>query len=414
MRVKNQVIQGYNMLMTLNRAWTKPEINRAKYLQVWITMSIVIPIVLDFIFLGSSAARYSRVLVFFTISASLLVNSKHFLSGKFIGFDTTILALLLYLVGTIASLTHGGVITPNIVTLLLLMIIVGLNSDLCEVSLKAIASSCHLLIILSIFSITFKLNPRDFYAPSEGYPVYFDFLGIPGRNYGVFSHPNTLGQTAALSALFLLANRNNPLLLLAPVFCILKCGSRTSIISLTVGAVVFLIVSILQSSNNAKIRKVESPLVIGTFLFGIFVASTFQFLNYIRFLDPSSLTGRVSIWQSSLTIFQSSPIIGLGWDWESRAVDSQLLNVWSVSAHNMLLEIIFSAGILGLLLFLAILVKGVLYFNRLSNVEKIVLISILIAGISESFIDLQYPTIQTILYFLIILGANKERNPLNV
>lgn len=406
-------IQGYNMLMTLNRVWSKPDINRARYLKVWITTSIVIPIVLDFVFLGSAVARYSRILLFFFIFASLLVNSKYFLSGKFVGFDTTILTILLYLVGTIAGLTRGGAITPNIVTLLLFMIIVGLNFDLYETSIKAIAFSCHLLIIFSVIAIVLKLNPREFYLSSSGYPVYFDFLGIPGRNYGVFSHPNTLGQAAALSALFLLAYRNNLLLLLAPIFCILKCGSRTSIIGLVVGAVVFLSVSILKSKNNAKIRKVESPLVIGTFLLGIFIASSYQFLNYIKFLDPGSLTGRVSIWQSSLTIFQSSPIVGLGWDWELRAVNSQLLSVWAVSAHNMLLEIIFSTGILGLLLFLAILIKGVLYFNRLWNVEKIVLISILISGISEAYIDLQYPTIQTILFLLIILGANKERQSTN-
>jgi O-antigen ligase len=202
--------------------------------------------------------------------------------------------------------------------------------------------------------------------------------------------------------------------LLAPLLCILKCGSRTSIIGLVLGAVLFLIISTLKSKNSLQIRKIESPLVIGTFLLGIFVASSFQFLNYIKFLDPGSLTGRVSIWQSSLTIFQTSPIIGLGWDWESRAVDSQLLSIWAVSAHNMLLEIIFSSGILGLLLFLAILTKVAIYFNRLWDVEKIVLTSILISGISEAYIDLQYPTIQTVLFLLIILGANKERQPKNV
>jgi O-antigen ligase len=80
----------------------------------------------------------------------------------------------------------------------------------------------------------------------------------------------------------------------------------------------------------------------------------------------------------------------------------------------MLLEIIFSSGILGLLLFLGILIKGLLYFNRLWVVEKIVLISILISGISESYIDLQYPTIQTYLLLFIILGANQARKSQNV
>jgi hypothetical protein len=41
------------------------------------------------------------------------------------------------------------------------------------------------------------------------------------------------------------------------------------------------------------------------------------------------------------------------------------------------------------------------------------LTSILVSGISESYIDLQYPTNQTFLYFMIVLSANSKREVAN-
>lgn len=386
-----------------------PEEKRGAYLRIWIIATVVVPIILDYVFLGSSAARYSRILIFGMISASLLTNTRLFLSKKLIGFDTSFLALLLYLIGTIAGLAKGGVITPNFVSLWLLMIVVGLNFDLYAVVFKSLEISCYILINISAITIFLRLNPRNFYSSSDGYPVFFNFIGIPGRNYGIFSHPNTLGQAAALAVLFAISSRKNLLYLIAPLICILKCGSRTSIICIITGVLVFIIISLTKGRLKPKFRQLETTFVVGTFLMGIFLASSFQFLNFIKFLDPGSLTGRVSIWQTSLTLFSSSSLFGLGWGWEQRAIDSQLLNVWAVSTHNALLEIIFSSGIVGLSVFLLIITKVIVNFSKLWPVEKIMLTAISISGVSESYVDLQYPTIQTFLIFFIILGANKER-----
>jgi O-antigen ligase len=110
----------------------------------------------------------------------------------------------------------------------------------------------------------------------------------------------------------------------------------------------------------------------------------------------------------SLNLFKSSSVFGLGWGWEERAIDSQLLNVWAVSAHNAILEITFSAGIVGLVIFMIMLTKGLVFFPNLLVIEKVLLGSILVSGISEAYIDLQYPTIQTFIFFLIILTSNKH------
>jgi O-antigen ligase len=336
-----------------------------------------------------------------------------FLIGQFVGLEVLFLTVMLFLVGTIAGLSRGGVITPNIISLLLLMMAVGLNFDLYKTALKSIALGVNLLVGLSLIAILLKLNPRSLNISSEGYPVFLDFLGIPGRNYGIFSHPNTLGQAAALSILFVIASRRKLYLLIPPIICILKCGSRTSLIGIIAGFLVFAAASVVATKRFPRVNRMEAPLIIGTFILGIALASSLQFLSYIKFLDPGSLTGRVSIWQNSIDLFKESSLLGLGWGWERRAIDSQLLNSWSVSSHNAILEMIFSSGILGLTLFLLILTKCLVFLGRMLLVEKMILIAILVSGVSEAYIDLQYPTIQTVLFFLIALGAHIDRQTLN-
>jgi hypothetical protein len=62
-----------------------------------------------------------------------------------------------------------------------------------------------------------------------------------------------------------------------------------------------------------------------------------------------------------------------------------------------------------MVLFLIIVSKILAYFHRLSVVEKVILVSLLISGISEAYIDLQYPSIQTYLFLLIALGIDRKR-----
>ena len=387
---------------------------RVRYVQWWVISIVTVPTVLDYIFIGSPIARYSRVLIFLAVSVSILVNHQKFLKSKLIGLESLVLTFILYAIGTLSALSHGGVITPNIASLLILMLIVSANIDLHRIILKSIALSVHILVGLSVLAIVLKLNPRNYYSTAEGYPVFLNFIGIPGRNCGIFIHPNTLGQAAALSTLFMIEAKVKRVYLLLPLLCMIKCGSRTSILGILTGLLVYSVIRIFKSRQGSeKPSKLESPLVIGTLLLGILVASSAQFLNYIKFLDPSALTDRVGIWQVSLTLFKSSSIFGLGWGWESRAIQSQLLNVWAVSAHNAILEIAFSAGIVGLVIFLFMLTKGLVYFSNLLVIEKMMLASILVSGISEAYIDLQYPTLQTVLFFVIIIGASKKLRLLN-
>jgi len=383
---------------------------RAKYINWWVISTLVVPSVLDYFFQNSSMARYSRVLLFVAIFATLLINQKYFLKGKLVGVETILLVFGLYTIGTISDLSHGGVVTPNIALLILLLFILSSNVDLREIMLSAVGKSIHILVFLSAIVIVLKLNPRGYYSSADGYPIFFDFIGIPGRNYGIFSHPNTLGNFAALSTLFMIESKIKKFYLIAPFLCIIKCGSRTAIIVIVIGVITLLMLKKLKTNASSKIvNKNESRLAIGTFILGLLLASLAQFLNYINRFDPQALVDRVQIWQLSIGLFKSSSIFGLGWGWSARAIQSQLLSIWANSAHNAILEIVFASGLAGILIFLFLLTKVLIYFKNLQTLEKALLITLLISGVTESFVDLQYPTIQTYLYFMIVLSANSKR-----
>jgi O-antigen ligase len=286
--------------------------------------------------------------------------------------------------------------------------------DLYDRIFAIFAANVHILIIASSFAILLRANPREMYLSDKGYPVFFDFLGIPGRNYGVFAHPNGLGQVAILSLLLIITLKSNRYLLVFPIFCLMKSGSRTSITGLAVGIIVYLVILIFKRRQlSGKSIHLESPIVFATFIFGILLASSYQFLNYIGFLDPTALTNRAAIWQTTATLFRTSPTFGMGWNWESRAIESQLLYVWATSAHNAILDVIISAGTIGLLMFFLLLAKALAYFPNLNPSEKVILSSTLVSGIAESFVNLQYPTVATILFLIIVLGSNRRKTQAN-
>jgi O-antigen ligase len=387
-----------------------PEGLRITYVKWWVVVILTTPIVMDFFFYHSTVARYSRVLIFLLISGSILANHRIFLRGKVMGMGSIVLTGFLYVVGTATAVIHQGVITPNIALLLLLMFILGTNIDLKKIILESVALSFHIVIFLSVLSMVFKFNPRDLYVSAEGYPVLFNFIGIPGRNYGILPHPNSLGQAATISILFMVNAKIRKIYLLAPILCLIKAGSRTSILGVMFGLLMYVAIKTLRSKANLNnLKKLESPLAVGTFIFGILLASSAQFISSLKLLDPNALTSRAQIWQASLELLKSSTIFGLGWGWEDRAIQSQFLNVWAVSAHNALLEILLSAGLVGLIVFLILLVKPLAYFNYLLTSEKINFFAILTFGISESFVDLQYPTLPTYLFFLIVVGSNEKK-----
>jgi len=334
------------------------------------------------------------------------MNFGQTLAGMFEGFGTIVLTCVLYTIGTVSSVIQGGVATPNFLSLFVVLVICALNPDQKNRILTTIGTSSHILIFLSTILILLKNNDRGLFFSSEGYPVFFNSLGLPGRNFGIFSHPNVLGQCATISFLFILFSKTNKFALVFPIFCLVKCGSRSAIIGIIVAVIVYVLAKAFERKTVFRIKPREYTYVLGTFIVAILLSSVFQFINLVRYLDPGSLTGRVSIWQSSLEIVKESTLFGLGWGWSSRAIQSQLLNVWASSAHNAVLEFAFSTGVVGLFIFMLLISKVFAYFGNLTPLEKSLFVSLFATGFTESYIDLQYPTIQTYLLFAIIVTSH--------
>jgi len=385
--------------------------SRENLIKVFLGLIILTPIILDFLFTGTRAARLSRILIFILISGFLLIGYEKFLNLKPIGMGTILLILLLYSVGTFSSLLAGGVATANFLSLMLILVIVAFSPDLHSMISSWLGICAHILIALSFIVIVLKFNNLNLFFTDKGYPVFFNFIGIPGRNYGVFAHPNILGEVSVISFLYILSSKSlirYKLFMVVPLTCILKSGSRTSIIGLVVGIIIyFLFRSKLLSQVNQKITF-EFPLIVGLFLSGIFLVLTSILVNLVAYLDPNSLTSRVSIWQTSLDLTKNHLLIGIGWGWQGRAIESQYLNTWEASAHNQILEILFSSGILGLIVFVILIARGFIFFTEMPTVYKTIFITTLVSGISESYIDLQYPNLLTFVFFTILVQARSR------
>jgi O-antigen ligase len=381
-------------------------LDRGGTIELFVVLTLVLPVLLDLFFQGSKIARLSRIALVLLVAFSVLSNHKIFLKNALVGQDTIVVMVALYVLGTALSLSHGGVLTPLFLSLLTLSIILALNIDCYKFALNGVGLSAHILSFASVAAIFLRLNPTNFYFNDAEYPVFFKQIGIAGRNIGVFVHPNVLGEVAALSIVFILGSKSNKFLLFAPVFCLMKCGSRNAIFGI-IAATLFLVLSkFVKRDNFRKIGKIEFPWILRILIALASLATVYKIIQSINSLDPALFTGRAGVWQSTLTLARHSPILGLGWDFESRAISSNLLNAWSVSAHNNFLEIAFCTGFVGLFLFLVLYSKVILNFSRLLTLEKMLVIYIFISGLVEYTIKFTYPSVTSYLFIFINIGAS--------
>ena len=388
----------------------KPRIhlNREQTIKLYVVLILVVPVMLDLLFYGTNVARLSRIGLTLLVTASVLINHNLFLKNKLVGQDTVILIVALYALGTIVSLSHGGVLTPLFLSLLIFSIILALNIDCYKSALNGVGLSAHILSASSVVAIFIKINPTNFYLDDSEYPIFFKQIGIAGRNIGVFNQPNTLGEVAALSIMFIVGSKTNKFLLLAPIFCLMKCGSRNALIGIVVALFLLAMFKFLKKDKFRKIGKIEFPWILRILIACALSVIIYKFIQLINLLDPGLFTGRASVWQSTLALAKNNPFLGLGWDFESRAISSNLLNVWVISAHNNFLEIAFSTGSLGLFLFLILYSKILVNFSRLSILEKLLVVYISTSGLVEYTIKFTYPSITTYLFIFINIGSSSR------
>lgn len=173
------------------------------------------------------------------------------------------------------------------------------------------------------------------------------------------------------------------LLFLLPVLAL--TGSRTGIITLSVGLFVFILFIKMQRWFKLSFMAVA---VAGIVLIGSYF-SKYDLLQqrFTNSIENGENAGRTNIWQHVLPIFYSSPIVGVG----TTGYGKRVLSIFGLfqkghyrGTHNVYLEILCYTGILGLLLFLLFMIRLLiksfqLYRHNNYLVTGIILLIIIIA-----------------------------------
>jgi len=206
---------------------------------------------------------------------------------------------------------------------------------------------------------------------------------LDGRIGSEFLHPNVVGNqisTCVLLSLYLMfANEKvslNPnfwfFINLGFILSLLIIISKTSIISLSLALLISLFFS--------KISAVKKILTLALIIIIVFLNldNVYKYWDYYTSIGNgkllTTLTGRTLIWNETIALIKTNYIFGFGF-FSFRYSGPQLFSVRTETAHNEILQIMFTLGIIGLILVFLIYVlflfqickslKNKSHFNRM-------------------------------------------------
>lgn len=237
-------------------------------------------------------------------------------------------------------------------------------------------------IFLLWYLILFALCSKQIKLPSLPSYIYFLLLtalmlstlslgtNSAARFIGTLGEPNALGATAIFFLPFVIFNQPKKIILLgalAAFLIVLLSGSRSSLIAF-----------ILEISFILLVFKTKLPL-----LFSIIFITLLMILSLtLPFFENNGwYESRAEIWQVSLEAGLSQPFLGWGFGNTQKAISdtANLLgsNVkFSVvdSSHNFLLDYFIQAGILGLVIILALVILSFKFFYQQKDYLKLTLL----------------------------------------
>jgi exopolysaccharide production protein ExoQ len=189
-----------------------------------------------------------------------------------------------------------------------------------------------------------------------------------GEFRGIFSQKNILGQAMAVGALACLhsirAQKRSRLSGMSMFFVItfvaLKSASTTSLLAILLFWVVGVVTSLLKRGGDAR----NLGVVLLTLLLLIAPVAAFspETLYGLIGKDPT-LTGRTEIWGYVIPYIYQRPLLGWGYGafWSTRNLAAweiaNAIHWYAPEAHNGLLEILLSGGLVGAVWFIYLLVR---------------------------------------------------------
>lgn len=127
-------------------------------------------------------------------------------------------------------------------------------------------------------------------------------------------------------------------------------GSAGAAISLLIGILVFF----LLKKGSLHIKIIYYAFAFLLVALALFYVSENEYLSdkLSGFIDTGSTSGRTYIWKYAFQIFQTAPILGLGFT--GTEINLNLLTNGHTTAHNVFIDILLWGGIVALLLYLYI------------------------------------------------------------
>ena len=197
------------------------------------------------------------------------------------------------------------------------------------------------------------------------YPVQDEIAQIPaweGRITSFLEHYNGLAGYINLVVPFCLAfatGGTNPVLRTLSRWCLaLACialvltQSRGGLLAFVAILMIYAYLSV--PDRKTRIRRVASLLVV-CLLAALVAGLLFQRLSDI---DDFTAVSRLAIWGGAFSVFARSPLLGTGFG-NLRGLMGGLLNLpdgWTGDAHNLYLELLAETGVIGFLVFSALVV----------------------------------------------------------
>jgi len=228
------------------------------------------------------------------------------------------------------------------------------------------------------------------------------FVGDTGEYRGIFSQKNEVGEAMAIGALAALhglrASKRHKwhgalILVLVTIVCVLS-KSATSLLTIFVLCSVDMVSALMRKAGVARILGIML-----TFVAVPILALTAIFPDWLFDImgkDPT-LTGRTIIWSYVIPYIYQRPLLGWGyaafWTPDNPAAMQigEAIHWFAPSAHNGLLEILLTLGVVGAVFFFFLLARNIrLGLRCLSTSDKALAISsllcctsIILVGISE-------------------------------
>lgn len=180
-----------------------------------------------------------------------------------------------------------------------------------------------------------------------------------GRLRGLTGSANGLGAVGSLTSLFIILFRTDKIsgwryfsiaALSTALICLVMSNNRMAILSLMVCLWLYFVTFRLKGMG-----LIASILGLGIGVVVLLLAQDLIFSALSRSGNASEITsgtGRAEIWSVVIELWTASPFIGYGYSSANSILplDPRLFSV-AAHAHNMYLEILFSGGFIGIILF---------------------------------------------------------------